>query len=72
LPAVTRDQLATVYRLLYESGLFMPRPPAAKDGVAPVGGDKEWMTVTAANATYDVPISCRPGRRRRPTGSTGP
>lgn len=51
---VTRDRLAHVYRLLYESGLFVPRPPAAKGGVAPVGGDTEWMTVTAANGTWDV------------------
>jgi hypothetical protein len=51
---VTHDQLATVYRLLYESNLFVPRPPARKDGVGPVGGDVEWMTVTAAGATYSV------------------
>ena len=51
---ITRDQLATVYRLLYESNLFVPRPPVGKTEAAPVGGDTEWMTVTAADATYDV------------------
>jgi hypothetical protein len=51
---VTPDQLATVYRLLYESRLFDPRPPARSSEPAPVGGDVEWMTVTAAGATYDV------------------
>jgi hypothetical protein len=51
---VTPDQLATVYRLLYTSNLFVPRPAAGKSEAAPVGGDTEWMTVTAAGATHDV------------------
>lgn len=51
---VTGDQLTTVYRLLYASQLFAPRPPAGRSDAAPVGGETEWMTVTAAGATYDV------------------
>jgi len=32
----------------------MPRPPARKSEPAPVGGDTEWMTVTATGATYEL------------------
>ena len=51
---VTPEQLDTVHRLLSTSGLFIPPPPARKSGPAPVGGDTEWMTVTAGGATYEV------------------
>jgi len=51
---VAPEQLDAVHRLLYASGLFMPRPPARRSGPAPVGGDTEWMTVTATGATYEV------------------
>ena len=51
---VTGDQLASVYRLLYATRLFALRPPARESEATPVGGETEWMTVTAAGATYDV------------------
>jgi len=51
---VTPEQLDSVHRLLYTSGLFIPRPPARESEPPPVGGDTEWMTVTATGATYEV------------------